>query len=649
MIKFFIIICISLVVFNTCYAQNERVYLQLDKYSCRNGDTIWFKGYIFNGPFLSALSTNIYVELFNDRGESIVAHIFPIMQGLSTGQLIIPDSLISNNYFVRAFTRYQLNFDSTHLFTVPITVHNSEQPKFITGKKLITISGTRTSRIINDIYWATTVDKDPISSLVQTTNNSRKRNLSLTKNMNADSSYRANFVLTDSIHPKRAQFPRDNTKVFETLDLYEDNHLIGRQFLSGNTNDTTITITADSINTKPYASNSWQIKFPDTTTYAFSVSVTDADKTSSPPISILYLEKPFTEKMGINIEQVDSSYISFTGIGTKKSGKKDGLSRDLLMAGTQDSTFLFTKLVLMDSTGRFVIDSLFFFDSIDLRYQISKTKKEATNDIQLEISRFISPKAHSSIFRSMWLDDPASIPADSLYSWDAIENAGRPKSKILTPVIITGTKNLRKELDNRYTAGPFSQPAADAYDLRNYTSKYNRDIFQYINAQGGRLKYDIPSNSLFDSYGRPIRYFVDEQEIDPQRVGSIDFERIAYIKVLESDFLSTRPSVYNLQTSGGSTSDPIHRRVKLLNLCIYMKKGADFRNMPSDLNKIPVRGYSSMIDFNPGLITLFWAPFEFGNQFNIQFQNSETAKKFRLVIDGINDKGHVIHLEKILR
>src|SRR5882757_7913281 len=93
------------------YGQNERVYLHLDKYACRTGDTLWFSGYIFKGEYPTGVSTNLYVELFTEKGVLLTRDVFPIIRGQSIGQLKIPDSLTSDNYFLRAFTRYQLNYD----------------------------------------------------------------------------------------------------------------------------------------------------------------------------------------------------------------------------------------------------------------------------------------------------------------------------------------------------------------------------------------------------------------------------------------------------------------------------------------------------------------------------------------------------------
>lgn len=112
----------------TVYAQKERIYLQLDKYACQQGDTVWFKAYILRGRRLTTLSTNLYVEVLTSTGHALSQYNFPAIGGVSTGQVILPDSINNGNYYLRAFTRYQLNNNLSDLFSIPVFVSNRKQP-----------------------------------------------------------------------------------------------------------------------------------------------------------------------------------------------------------------------------------------------------------------------------------------------------------------------------------------------------------------------------------------------------------------------------------------------------------------------------------------------------------------------------------------
>src|ERR1700722_428583 len=123
MIKYRIILW-SLFLFNyySAFSQRERIHLDLDEYSCRAGDTIYFKATVFKGPLPVAKSTVLYVQLYTDSGVLLKQSAFPIVYSQGLGQVIFPDTLPTANYWLVAFTRQQLNFDTTDLFSVPVLV-----------------------------------------------------------------------------------------------------------------------------------------------------------------------------------------------------------------------------------------------------------------------------------------------------------------------------------------------------------------------------------------------------------------------------------------------------------------------------------------------------------------------------------------------
>ena len=87
------------------------------------------------------------------------------------------------------------------------------------------------------------------------------------------------------------------------------------------------------------------------------------------------------------------------------------------MAGARDTSFLFTKVIEMDAAGYFRIDSLFFFDTVALHFQINKMEDGGTKNIQLQLTKFIPPGGESSFFASSWVDDSLILgKADTFYS-----------------------------------------------------------------------------------------------------------------------------------------------------------------------------------------------------------------------------------------
>lgn len=92
----------------------EKVYVQTDNSTYFLGDTLWYKAFVVtardNKP--TALSRLLYVELLNAEGYLIERqHIIINKEGSAQGQFFLPDSLYSGYYEIRAYTRWQLNFN----------------------------------------------------------------------------------------------------------------------------------------------------------------------------------------------------------------------------------------------------------------------------------------------------------------------------------------------------------------------------------------------------------------------------------------------------------------------------------------------------------------------------------------------------------
>ena len=260
------------------------------------------------------------------------------------------------------------------------------------------------------------------------------------------------------------------------------------------------------------------------------------------------------------------------------------------------------------------------------------------------------PTIDSSIFLSAWEDDIMVIDRrDTMYTrkeWNAYELS---KMKMLQPAIVKGWKNVRKDLDHLYTTGPFSEPALYSFDLRTYSSDYNRDIFWYLNAQGCGLRYDPLQDSLKEVNGHPVNFFVDEVQYDAPFLRTVDFDKIAYIKILKSDFLSTTGTTFSLRKIGsGSNQLGIPVQKTPLNVLIYTRKGKDFRTMRGGLNTMYVKGYDKILPFYPNNRIFFWSPSLVGNKFAIRFNNTEKCRKFRVKVSGITPDGKIAFSERII-
>ena len=87
----------------------EKAYLHFDNTSYYLGDTIWFKAYVTlaDQPVYSAISKPLYVELVDQAGHVADKQIIKLTKGEGTGQFVLPKTMFSGYYEVRAYTRWK--------------------------------------------------------------------------------------------------------------------------------------------------------------------------------------------------------------------------------------------------------------------------------------------------------------------------------------------------------------------------------------------------------------------------------------------------------------------------------------------------------------------------------------------------------------
>ena len=102
----------------------EKAYLHFDNTSYYVGDTIWFKAYVTlaEKQTFSLISRPLYVELVDQTGHIADKQIIKLTQGEGNGQFMLPHSMLSGYYEVRAYTRWMLAFNEPQYFsrTFPI-------------------------------------------------------------------------------------------------------------------------------------------------------------------------------------------------------------------------------------------------------------------------------------------------------------------------------------------------------------------------------------------------------------------------------------------------------------------------------------------------------------------------------------------------
>ena len=103
----------------------EQVTLHLDRNICLAGETIWFKAWCFlNDGLEEELSKVLYVEIFDASQKVIVQEKYLLDNNKTEGSFRIPEDVVSQHYFLRAYTRYMRNFSTDHFHYQQLTIIN---------------------------------------------------------------------------------------------------------------------------------------------------------------------------------------------------------------------------------------------------------------------------------------------------------------------------------------------------------------------------------------------------------------------------------------------------------------------------------------------------------------------------------------------
>ena len=108
----------------------ENIHLHLNKSTYLSNETIWFKGYVIDKitkkPMLE--TTNVYVNLLNDKFETIQSNLILANLGLFDGFLEPTDTLESGKYYIHTYTNFMNNFDEDESSMFSIEIISVDNP-----------------------------------------------------------------------------------------------------------------------------------------------------------------------------------------------------------------------------------------------------------------------------------------------------------------------------------------------------------------------------------------------------------------------------------------------------------------------------------------------------------------------------------------
>ncbi len=310
------------------------------------------------------------------------------------------------------------------------------------------------------------------------------------------------------------------------------------------------------------------------------------------------------------------------------------------------------------NNSKFKLPGLVFYDTALVFYSFN-TNRNLSNEAAVIIKNglYAGPRKIKSFTMSLpvWSPDDSLLVRKSRLVFAEIARLQDQDKKIQNLEVVTVRRRIKSDkekLDEQYSSGLFSGGNATIFDLQDDQSSYaGMDIFTFLQGRVAGLQISntqSPTPTLTWRGSSPGLY-LNEFETDAGSIKDIPVSNIAMVKVF---------SPGSAGVIGNSTGGII---------AIYMKKGSARKPDPTikGLDMVRMAGYNLKREFyspdylinpepetNDIRTTLYWNPNLQTNKvkrtISIPFYNSDLTHKIRIILEGFNDDGKLIHLEKII-
>ncbi|HSZ32771.1 MAG TPA: hypothetical protein VK772_05635 [Puia sp.] len=356
------------------------------------------------------------------------------------------------------------------------------------------------------------------------------------------------------------------------------------------------------------------------------------------------------------IKYPPDDYLSLN-VGVKTSKKFSVTADENLMVffQTKDSG---KNMLTIPAAGKdsFHMDGLIFYDTAKIYYQLAKnpglTEKTTFIFNNGLLSTFEKP-----VFGDTLLPVPSAVDSSvvrKLVSWQVAPNGKFDSSKaqqLKAVTVRSRTKSETEKMDKRYSSGLFGGGHATVFDIADdeRASVSYINILYYLQGKVAGLRITGDPPTLIWREGRPAIY-LDEVPSDSSMITNVNMSDIAMVKVF---------------TPAGAPPMP---GSKAGIIAVYTKKGEDLGKPTHAVNGLPtflLAGYSPVREFySPDYTadstrtlpdfrtTIYWNPDLHGSKdterITLPFYNSDITHHFRAVLEGFNEEGKLIHVEKII-
>ncbi len=359
----------------------------------------------------------------------------------------------------------------------------------------------------------------------------------------------------------------------------------------------------------------------------------------------------------------------FGQVGPEVLGKLVKNEMVNLILKTKDSVNSFYT-VLPDRAGYIRQRGLVFYDTARLYYTFNKSKL-FNSQMSFSRSNFtLAQTGYLASFKDHLLRDNQGAGfvsgTNPLFQYHKDNNGGKNLNTEKTMQGVTLNSSNRRnwkndpliKLEERYVSGMFSGGALGySLDVLHDEKAWTKfDFYAYVrNTIPGLMigNFNLTSGRSLTYREKEVLVYIDEHEMTTSDLEALSLTQIALIKFIPN-FMGRGAD------PGGGAINPA--------ISVYTRKGDDLIDRSpkeTDINMVKIAGYSPIKEFyspdysqaNTGdgtdaRTTLLWLPYIFTDKANrkvpITFYNNDFTKRMRIVLEGINAEGRMIHIEKII-
>lgn len=368
------------------------------------------------------------------------------------------------------------------------------------------------------------------------------------------------------------------------------------------------------------------------------------------------LANQFSEK-----KYSDQPFISITG-KVMDGNNKEALTNGILnfYVEAEDSTSQNYEAVV-DASGKFMLDSLMFLGKAKFYYAFIDNKGK-TKPALVSIDHNPFRNTIETIPSGMMDNLIAKDIANARFKDEVNIRYGYVKSRLdeikeLEKVTVHATSK-KKPIDivnEKYTTGVFKAPGKVNLDNINDPANdkamnvvdYIKNRIPQVEIQGGRF-VNRKNFSLMSGQKWTVGIFLNEVPADIFQLRILRTTDVALVKFYEAGFVGVGSSF-----PGGA-------------IAVYTKEKDGNEEKPEKLRYVEYNGYSISKEFyNPDYnnkeirqplsdnrTTLYWNPDVYTDietkSLKLNFFNNDFSRKFKVVVEGFDAAGKMVHIEKII-